>query len=512
MLKKMRGLKYKLKTLFSTFAKNYETAIEIDMKKIIFSFLALICMAFSFAAPVTKDAPYRIEVKMTDIKDTSKVFLAFYYNGKTYSKDTAQFNGKGVAVFDGSKREKDKQRLEEGVYIVYFKQDKFFDLLVGKDQNIKLKADTTDLTPVVTMGSESVMFSNLVKFMSDKNKERKDLVDRKKAGKIDSVTFEDKLKKLSEDVEAFQKKEIETNKGTFYSEFVRGTISVDVPDFAELPDTARPMARYQYTKNHFFDNINLSDPRMLRTPYFPGKVDNYMTRLIPVPDSLFAAADVLIQKSEGNDETYQTMLSKMMNYGLKSNMMGMDKMWYQIAEKYYLSGKAKWADSSWIEDLKAECKKVRYNMIGMTAKNLKMLRQDSSKIQLKDLRPENGKNEFVLVYFFEPSCGHCKKITPVLHDSVYVKYKDKGFEVFCCYTQTDKKEWVDFLNKHNLHDWVNVWDPNRESYFWEFYDATVTPGVYLLNKERKIVAKKISTESLDQILEEELIKRKETKK
>ena len=65
---------------------------------------------------------------------------------------------------------------------------------------------------------------------------------------------------------------------------------------------------------------------MLRTPYFPGKVDNYMARLIPIPDSLFAAADVLIQKSEGNKETYQTMLSKMMNYGLKSNQMGMDKM------------------------------------------------------------------------------------------------------------------------------------------------------------------------------------------
>lgn len=460
----------------------------------------------SFAAkvaPASNDNGYRIEVKMSDIKDTSNVFLAFYYNGKTYSKDTAKFDGKGTAVFRGDKK------LDEGMYIVYFKQDKFFDLMVGKDQNIKLKGDTTDLMPVVSAGAESIMFSKLVKFMSDKNKERHDLVENKKAGKIDSVAFEAKLKKLSDEVESFQQKEIETNKGTFYSEFVKGTISVEIPDFAELPDTARPMARYQYTKNHFFDNINLSDPRFLRTPYFPGKVDNYMTRLIPVPDSLFAAADVLIEKSRGNDETYQTMLSKMMNYGLKSNMMGMDKMWFQIAEKYYLAGQAPWADSSWIEDLKAECKKVRYNMIGMQAKNLKMLRQDSSRIQLRDLRPENGKNEFVLVYFFEPSCGHCKKITPVLHDSVYVKYKDKGFEVFCCYTQTDKKEWVDFLNKHNLHDWVNVWDPNRESYFWEFYDATVTPGVYLLNKERKIVAKKISTESLAQILEEELVKRKE---
>ena len=160
MLKKMLGLKYKLKTLFSTFAgnKNRKTRKEIDMKRKFFSFLALICAFVSFAAPVAKAAPYRIEVKMTDIKDASKVFLAFYYNGKTYSKDTAHFNGKGVAVFDGSKKEKGKQRLEEGMYIVYFRQDKFFDLLVGKDQNIKLKADTTDLVPVVSQGEESVYF------------------------------------------------------------------------------------------------------------------------------------------------------------------------------------------------------------------------------------------------------------------------------------------------------------------------------------------------------------------
>ena len=95
---------------------------------------------------------------------------------------------------------------------------------------------------------------------------------------MDSTTFEAKMKSMSEEVEAFQKKEIESTKGSFYSEFVKGTISVDVPDFAELPDTARPMARYQFVKNHFFDNINLSDPRMLRTPYFSRSGDNCIWR------------------------------------------------------------------------------------------------------------------------------------------------------------------------------------------------------------------------------------------
>ena len=94
-----------------------------------------------------------------------------------------------------------------------------------------------------------------------------------------------------------------------------------------------------------------------------------------------------------------------------------------------------------------------------------------------------------------------------MHDSVYSKFKDKGFEVFAFYTQTDRQEWMDFVNKHKLNDWVNVWDPERESWFWKYYDASSTPGVYLLDKERKFLAKKIDMRTLDLILEEEIIKK-----
>ena len=48
---------------------------------------------------------------------------------------------------------------------------------------------------------------------------------------------------------------------------------------------------------------------------------------------------------------------------------------------------------------------------------------------------------------------------------------------------------AEFVEKDKLQDWVNVWDPDRESYFWEFYDATVTPGIYLLDKTGKIIAR-----------------------
>jgi peroxiredoxin len=201
------------------------------------------------------------------------------------------------------------------------------------------------------------------------------------------------------------------------------------------------------------------------------------------------------------------VISRMMNYGLQSQMMGMDALWLGLADRYYFAGKTPWADSTWTENLRKEAKKIRHNLVGMEAHNLIARDSNNRVVQLSELT-----QDFVLVYFFEPTCGHCKKTTPVLHDSVYSKWKNKGFEVFAFYTQTDRKEWLDFIHKHHLTDWVNVWDPYRESQFWEFYDSSSTPGVYLLDKKKKIIAKKIDTKTLDMILEEELVKRKEKKK
>lgn len=463
--------------------------------------LFVILAALWLSSALFAAAGYQIQLDVKNMKDSS-AYLAYHMNGKTYSRDTVKLNSRGVGVFSG------KEKLSEGIYIIYFNAEKYFDLLVGADQKISVSVDTSKIDEAVVSGAdESVKFQNLRKFLIKMNTERVELQDKYKNKKIDSTEFFNTFDKMTEKVMKYQNDLIEQNKGTFLSAYVKGTIPVETPSFEELPDSTRGYTRYQYFKRHYFDNIDLSDQRFLRTPYFPSMVDGFISKhVLQDPDTLAEAAIDLIERSKGDTLTFQVMTSKMINYGISSKMMGMDKLWLRLADKYYFSGQATWADSAWVESLRKEAKKIRYNLVGDDAYMLAMRDSTNRIIKLSDI-----KQECVLVYFFEPSCGHCKKTTPVLHDSVYTKWKDKGFEVFACYTQTDRDEWMKFVEKNHMKDWINVWDPYRESYFWEFYDTSATPGVYLLNKDRKIIAKKIDMSTLDMILNEELVKRKAKK-
>ena len=450
---------------------------------------------------VTAKDHYEINLNVKGLRNDS-VFLAYYFNGKTYKCDSTKLNEKGIGKFSANKK------LDEGIYIVYFNGSKYFDLMVGNEQNMTLKIDTSDFLKNQILGSAiSADFNDYQHFMTAMNKERIELVDRYKSKKIDSTKYVNTFSGMTEKVEASQKAILSNHSGDFLGAYLKGCMPVETPEYKELPDSIRNRARYQHYKHHYFDNINLSDPRFLRTPYFPNMVDQYMSKtLLQDPDTLAEAAFELIEKSRGDSLTFQVMTTKMINYGISSKMMGMDGLWYKIAERYYFTGEAKWADSTWVENLRKEAKKIRFCRIGMQARELTVRDSMDRPVKLSEVP-----DEIVLVYFFEPSCGHCKKTTPILHDSVYTKWKGKGFEVFACYTQTDRKEWMDFVHKHHLENWINVWDPYRESWFWDSYDVSATPGMYLLNKDRKIIAKKIDTETLDMILEEELVKRKAAK-
>jgi len=111
-----------------------------------------------------------------------------------------------------------------------------------------------------------------------------------------------------------------------------------------------------------------------------------------------------------------------------------------------------------------------------------------------------------MLVFWDPDCGHCKKEMPKIKE-VYDKYRDKGLKVYAVCTELEKDKWINYMDKHQ-YNWIDVADFELRSPFRELYDISSTPKVFLLDKDKKIIAKKLNHEQLDKVLER-MIRKKE---
>jgi hypothetical protein len=75
-------------------------------------------------------------------------------------------------------------------------------------------------------------------------------------------------------------------------------------------------------------------------------------------------------------------------------------------------------------------------------------------------------------------------------------------------TEFDVDEWKKFLKEQKIEDWLNVADisfddegnPLANSDWRDKYDIYSTPVVYLLDKEKRILAKRINHDQLKEII------------
>lgn len=469
------------------------------MKKLFFA--ALVFSTIS-ACAFAQTTGYKIEVNIEGLKDTT-VMLGYHFGPKKFVADTASVDSKGYAVFTGD------TLLNGGIYFIVLPEKQYFELLMDDDQEFGVHVNRDNLVESLTFTgcSENTAFADYQRFMIDMQAQNKELSDKVKAAG-DNKELKEELKKqfdeLNSKVEANWDRILAENKGTLLASMINAMKQVEIPTFdvpvtAAKPDSVRWAMGYNYNRNHYFDNIDLNDSRLIRTPILEQRVDNYFDRvLLPQPDSVINAAIKVIEMTKGNKLMFQYMLQHLTNKFQVSERMGMDGVFAVIAEKYYLSGEAWWADKNLCDRLKERVDRIKPNMIGKKAPDLWLPNQYMQYQRLSEV-----KSKITVLYFWDPDCGHCKKYTPELK-KIYEKFKDKGMSVFAIFTQGDQPKWMEYTKNRQLNDWIHVWDPNIGSNFRNLYDISATPVVFVLDADKRIIAKRISPESLEQIIEIEL--------
>jgi thiol-disulfide isomerase/thioredoxin len=109
------------------------------------------------------------------------------------------------------------------------------------------------------------------------------------------------------------------------------------------------------------------------------------------------------------------------------------------------------------------------------------------------------KNKYTILYFWDPSCGHCQKVTPKLSEFYNTKAKDLDLEIIGVYIEADTTEWFKYIKEKELK-WINAADLLGKANFRKYYDIYSTPVIYLMDKNKKLIAKRIDVENLEDFI------------
>ena len=254
----------------------------------------------------------------------------------------------------------------------------------------------------------------------------------------------------------------------------------------------------QWTKK-YWQNCALDDPGMIRSPFLVRNLDFFFDKVCPpVPDSVIAALDQLFSLPI-DPAVEDILISKLTIRFEGSKIMGMDKAFVYMVDRFYRTKHVTWETEENMQKIIRKADELSWNLIGSPAPDFEFYLSDGSKRKLSDFH--NG--TLHVLYFWDATCSHCQKTTPVLQE-FYEKFKAQGVEVVAITTESELTEWKSYIATHKL-SWVNGYDNHFDKItFRHYYYIPTTPLVMLLDGSGKILAKNISIEDLTLLVNEQL--------
>ncbi len=469
------------------------------MKK---NFSTLILFLIAFVAK----SQYQVTMQTPNYK-SGLAYLTYYYGKNINIEDSALVNAKGVAVF------KKSQKLQPGIYSIVFPgKNKLVDFLVDKEQFITIKADTADLInkTIVTGSKENAFFQQYQKFIVLKGKQlqaEQHAYNNSKT-KADSLLHENNYQKFNKELNQYRENIIKQYPQSMLAVLFK---SMKEPGFALAHPVTKQdsIANYEFYKKHYWDGISFMDDRVIRTPFFLPKVEKYFRDiLVPSADTIIKEADYLLLLARTNTEMYKFLLNWLTDEYIYPKYMGQDAVFVHLFEEYHSKGVSNWLNEKQLIAISNRAYMVMSNLIGDKAADLDMVDSTGKPCPLYNVNAE-----YTVVCFWDPTCSHCREEVPRL-DSLYrAKWKQQGVKIYGVLSENEKEKWLKFIQENNLKDWIHVYqtdeikkaitDSQRPSYK-QLYDITQTPTLYLLDKEKRIIAKKLTLQQMDDLLQTKL--------
>ena len=446
---------------------------------------------FLFTLPLTLSAQnYKIEFSSPAL-ESEQYYLAQHFRDTFILHDSATANNQKL-VFAG------KNNLKNGVYtLVDKKKKKVFDFMVDDSRKFSISFDEKHSNAGMKVSgstANTLMFQYMAKL--DWANERGKAINEKKKDPAQKATADNEMDELSKTMNEFEDQYIKNNGKYLFTRLVSMTKRVDVPN--EIPagskDTNLQNWQAIYYRTHYWDNMDLTDHSLIYTPQLFDKMNYYFFGILyyQPSDTITRYAHLVLDRIV-NDSTMLNYFLEFITprYERSTKNIGWDQVFVNLVKDYYLAGHCPWASKGNLTNKRQTIEYLSHSLIGAMGTELIMADTNQSTEPNDWISSHAFPQKYVMLWFWDPDCSHCKKQTAelkTLYDSLSAA-GNKIFEVYAVGYESDTRKWIDYVRKHQL-PFVNVGGPNVNVDYQEAYNVHGAPTMILLNADRQIIMNK----------------------
>ena len=437
--------------------------------------------------------PANINIQVRGLSGGVAKLIGVYAENR-YLADSASVDASGKFAFVNA------NGYTPGLFFVLLPDNSNFQLLLDQDQELSVVTQSGAMATAmqVTGSADNELMYESFAFEREQRAKFDPISQRMK--QLAPGTPEHTQVKAQFDAEIAKRKAFLDNlqkehPNSFFTKFKIAGQNPEIKEFKNPDGSTDSYAQVRYFRTHMWDNVDFNDERLVRTPVILNKLKRYITELtVQHPDSINQAADFLLQKVMNKPEYYKFFSNwiTLQYEPTKTTLMDPEAVFVHMVQNYFTYERAFWSDSVQVHGLQLRAHEMSASLVGKVGPNVEAKDQNG---QMQSLMA--SKKPYIVVYMYDPNCDNCAIETPKL--AQFYRQNKSLIDVFGIVLNTNDAEWKNYIAKNGLQEWTHVYDPtNRAIYATYFVDHT--PELYVLNPDRKIIAKNLKTEQIAEVI------------
>ncbi len=447
------------------------------MRKIL---LLTINILLSFSVFATENHFLLIKI---DVKSPLNPILTKFQNGNETIIDTLKINDNAI-YFNFTNED------YTGIYRIYFSSKNYLNFIYNYE-DIEFKTsfgNLYDSLQVINSVENKVYFKYLKKKSNFENKQRAVYQCLNIYAKQDAFYDEvvEEIKRLDL---VFTEYILEVNKQ------YPGTLVSKIVNFEHRPSINLKNnfdEQIQSLKDHFFNLSDFKDPVLLNTPFFQQKILSYL-KLFKNPllnneqqnDEFKKAVKSILTMAEANEKIYTFTLDVLFKEFLRTNN---EELQLYLAQNNSLENVC--VNLETYEELLEKMSGIQRVAVNNFSPDFTI-----NDIYEKEINLYKLNYDYTLIVFWATWCPHCTELLPKLKD-IYDNQLEKKLEIIAVSLDQDKNQFTNEIIK-GQYNWINYtsfegWDDALT----KLYAVYATPTMFLLDNNKKIIAKPLTIEKL----------------